>query len=456
MSNEDYIYDAELLEGNALNVATLTPFVSQTASSDSITYTTPHAGVPATQECERNFIDDVLNNSSLKIAKVESITTQSGYNEDVTIVYSLFEFNSATIMRALKKNNNFISSAERLLPSQFFNTQLDKLQSNCYYFLESNEGTQESDSWLYKIPIDAVNLSSIRGVVIDDNAVSYTLALTNYFLPEVEIYSSDTKYRYYNYTSINDYYNFITDNSIHKTLDQSYYPLDTVLNQFALLPIKESLNDLNIANDGHTGYWAAVKMYDNCTYYRYTNGGKTWASLVGDITNNNIAAEYFSGWYNMMVSVLTNGSFMNQAVHDYEYYQYLHNNVWDNIYKLYPNVILEENYNNTDATTSTELYDTARLAFKDYIQPEAQYNITTIDINNLQGYKGQELNIGDVIDLTSDELYNNYDDLKTSLQQHLFITDLNYTLRSDKDIAIGVNVIKYGDKVIKELIKLIR
>jgi hypothetical protein len=61
-----------------------------------------------------------LNNSSLKIAKIEKVTTQGSYFDDVTITYSLFEFNSTTIMSALKQNNNFISSAERLLPSQFF------------------------------------------------------------------------------------------------------------------------------------------------------------------------------------------------------------------------------------------------------------------------------------------------------------------------------------------------
>ena len=43
-----------------------------------------------------------------------------------------------------------------------------------------------------------------------------------------------------------------------------------------------------------------------------------------------------------------------------------------------------------------------------------------------------------------------------SLIQYLYITDISYDLRQDDSIQLTVNSIKYRDKVIGELVKLIR
>jgi hypothetical protein len=99
----------------------------------------------------------------------------------------------------------------------------------------------------------------------------------------------------------------------------------------------------------------------------------------------------------------------------------------------------------------------AQWAFKDYTSPESNYNITVIDPNTLKGYKGQELKIGDGIEIDADELYDNFQsDIYQSLIQYLYITDINYDLRNDDNIQLTVNSIKYQDKVIGQLIKLIR
>ena len=99
----------------------------------------------------------------------------------------------------------------------------------------------------------------------------------------------------------------------------------------------------------------------------------------------------------------------------------------------------------------------AQFAFKDYSQVESNYNITTIDLSSLKGYAGQELKPGEAIEINADELYNDYSsDIYRSLSQFLYITDVSYDLRKDNDIQLTVNPIKYQDKVIGQLIKLIR
>ena len=79
-----------------------------------------------------------------------------------------------------------------------------------------------------------------------------------------------------------------------------------------------------------------------------------------------------------------------------------------------------------------------------------------IDIHSLTGYIGQELKPGQGILLDASEYYDEYDDLYAALSQYLFITDVSYSLRSDADISITVNSIKYQEKLLQSLVKLIR
>ena len=74
----------------------------------------------------------------------------------------------------------------------------------------------------------------------------------------------------------------------------------------------------------------------------------------------------------------------------------------------------------------------------------------------MKGYSGQQLRIGDPIKVNADEYYDEYDDVKEALKQYLFISDLSYNLRSDADIGITVNTIKYQDKLLQRLVKLIK
>ena len=130
--------------------------------------------------------------------------------------------------------------------------------------------------------------------------------------------------------------------------------------------------------------------------------------------------------------------------------------IWRHLYARFPGIFLENVYENKDARSSLQLLQMAQLAFKDYTSPEKQYNITVIDAEALDGYNGQELRIGDGILLKSSDYYDAVDETYRALNQYLFISDISYTLRQDTDIALTVNTIKYQDKLLQSIVKLIR
>jgi hypothetical protein len=100
----------------------------------------------------------------------------------------------------------------------------------------------------------------------------------------------------------------------------------------------------------------------------------------------------------------------------------------------------------------------AKYYFRDLNEPERNYSISLIDVSSLRGYEGQELKIGDPIQLNSTEYYNekSSDDVQKSLNKYLFITDIDYELRKDSDISLTINPIKYQDSIVKRLVKLIK
>jgi hypothetical protein len=133
-----------------------------------------------------------------------------------------------------------------------------------------------------------------------------------------------------------------------------------------------------------------------------------------------------------------------------------HNNLWHQIYQEYPGLLLEGNYTNEDAIDSRDLLFLAKNAFKDLSNPERNYSLTFIDIHSLRGYEGQKLAIGDSIQLDINDYIEEYGDLSQALSQFLFISDISYDLRKDSDINLTVNIIKYQDKLIQRLAKLIK
>lgn len=119
-------------------------------------------------------------------------------------------------------------------------------------------------------------------------------------------------------------------------------------------------------------------------------------------------------------------------------------------------MVLENSYSNSTAVNAEELYVAASNYFQDKAAPEKQYNISVIDIYSLKGYNNQKIQVTDQIRLAGQDFYDEMDELKDLINQPLFVSEISYSLRSDGDIKLTVNVIKYQDKLIRKLVSLIK
>lgn len=217
--------------------------------------------------------------------------------------------------------------------------------------------------------------------------------------------------------------------------------------------LKQIFEYLNLSSK----QWLCTKTQESYVLYKHESGGTTWQAALKTFGNNSLSSDLFGGWYDMMIKVLQTCNYVDYNPQQYYQAQKEHDAIWTMIYTKYPNLIYEKSFTSEDATTSQELLQLAQYAFRDYNQPESNYNISVIDLNTLKGYKGQELKIGDGIEVNASEIYDDNDsDIYRSLIQYLYITDISYDLRKDDDIQLTVNSIKYQDKVIGQLIKLIR
>lgn len=222
------------------------------------------------------------------------------------------------------------------------------------------------------------------------------------------------------------------------------------------------------------------KLYKN--YYIVQSGGKKWNELVSFWLNNPEAKTWFTtevgggneydnrftdgnkwtptkyifgGIYPIMLYKLLHEVRLDTVV-EYEKAQKKHDAVWDRIYNTYGNVVLENSYSNSTAVNAEELYVAASNYFKDKAAPEKQYNISVIDIYSLKGYNNQKIQVTDQIRLAGQDFYDEMDELKDLINQPLFVSEISYSLRSDGDIKLTVNVIKYQDKLIRKLVSLIK
>ena len=196
-------------------------------------------------------------------------------------------------------------------------------------------------------------------------------------------------------------------------------------------------------------------------YYYATSGGCRWSELVNRLSGRkDLSYDHYSGIYPRLINVLLR-QYQNNPCYTYTRLKQQHDLIWQRLYQNYPNLMLENTYSNNDATTSLELYQFAKQYFNKYCQPERNYNISTIDVAQLRGYQGDAtvLHVGDAIELDPNEYVDTKaadDPVYSALNQYLFISDISYKLRSDADIQLTVNDIKYEDKLIKSLATLIR
>ena len=289
----------------------------------------------------------------------------------------------------------------------------------CSYFLPETWVSNQTESnmfsdWLFNIT--------------DSNISLKNTLLPNVIISEFETYS-------YNISHKNVKTEFENDG-------------DSIIAPYGLY--EQTLSKLNANPEDYL----LVKTIKN-NQYRSTGGGTLWCNLAKTAKYSAKQFSSLDGKYAMFFKTL-NSNYINKTIQSYDSLQTEKQNFWIKMYIKYPNIFLEENYKSEDATTSQELYFLASQAFKDKSQPELAYQITYINLDSLQGYYSTELKIGDGILLDVEDFYEEKDDVSKALSQYLFITDISYNLRSDADVQLTVNKIKYQDKLIRRLAKLIK
>lgn len=289
--------------------------------------------------------------------------------------------------------------------------------------------------------------------------------LSNDFIPEVSIYfnpiTNTSVLPRYNLSYIEDVKKYLemqetTDQIYSNIVTNNFYSAyDVLINNDAVLNAFSELG----WNANELNNWQAEKVGENeygQTYY-YVNGdtGKKRNKLPQDLAREFRDLPEYNGLYIMLIRYLYQ-YYNNKPMEQYYNLQKAHDNLWHQIYQEYPGLLLEGNYTNEDAIDSKDLLFLAKNAFKDLSNPERNYSLTFIDIHSLRGYEGQKLTIGDSIQLDINDYVEEYGDLSQALSQFLFISDISYDLRKDSDINLTVNIIKYQDKLIQRLAKLIK
>ena len=307
-----------------------------------------------------------------------------------------------------------------------------------------------------------------------------TAELDKTYIPLVKIYSEPS-----------------IDPETSKEVEKDQFPVysfkydetQTTTDELLVKPIKPIFKDLfsddsKIFKDPNQQKHIVInknqKLYKN--YYVIKEGGIKWNELVEFWLNNPEAKTWFTtpvgagneydnrftatnewtptkyvfgGIYPIMLYKLLHEVRLD-TIEEYDNAQKKHDAVWNRIYNTYGNVVLENSYNNSTAVNAEELYVAASNYFKDKTAPEKQYNISVIDIYSLKGYNNQKIQVTDQIRLAGQDFYDEMDELKDLINQPLFVSEISYSLRSDGDIKLTVNTIKYQDKLIRKLVSLIK
>lgn len=272
--------------------------------------------------------------------------------------------------------------------------------------------------------------------------------LSSLFVPEVEIYKYEGK------TTL-DGILFNYHPNINEKCEKEEYEINQVDflkdNPAVINAIQHIFTDIPKTNLGKF----TIQKYAVRTYYYPVGGGTEHKNLIRTLDSQQKIYKYYDGLYAMQLYLLLT-KYHNIEAPAYERKLDEKLRLWQMLYARYPGIFLENTYENQDARSSEQLLKMAQLAFKDYSSPEKNYNITVIDAASLSGYEGQELHIGDGILLNTSDYYDAVDETYRALNQYLFISDISYNLRQDTDISLTVNPIKYQDKLLQSIVKLIR
>lgn len=206
--------------------------------------------------------------------------------------------------------------------------------------------------------------------------------------------------------------------------------------------------------------WYVVDLGGKTSYYYVDDSsGMKWENFPNYILKTSPIYPEMSGNYVMLLRFLLS-HYKQRSNTKYELLKKQQKALWYSLENQYSNILLHNNYTPKDIVNSEDVLFLSQQALKDMSQAERQYNITLLEnkISNfrLNNYSSQELHIGDPIAIQADDYYHQYDNIYNILQSYLFISDISYKLREDSSLKLTVNNLKYQDKLIQSLVKLIR
>lgn len=267
-----------------------------------------------------------------------------------------------------------------------------------------------------------------------------SIKIYDFFIPEVSIVSKEGNSKLPNYQITYDPFSIDSAGQYASALESTNQAFQDFSNE---LLGANSMSKFKLEPLGTT-----------TSYYYVKQGGCSWRSLIEQLGASNTTLEKFSGLYGLLFYLTL--SLNENNLSSYSRLQQQKESLWKNLHKFYPHVFYEGYFEYPEATTSEELYQMAEYAFKGKSEPETNYSVSILDIYSLKGYSGESLRVGQPILIDATEYQMDNVELKKAIDQYLFITDISYSLRSDTNISITVNRIKYDEKLIQKLVKLIR
>jgi len=295
--------------------------------------------------------------------------------------------------------------------------------------------------------------------------------VTNHFSVIFPVYDENKNF---SYVDINTAYVPIINQTIDKQFiviwkDMAPQLENSEIYTYSQLSIEQQSevdNMLKRTQNVSTEYLWFNKIADKVSFYTIQTGGCTWNDFLNQALGLNFID--YVGWNGIAITYLTS-HFVDAGISSYEKLLQKREDLWRDFYEEYPYLFLETSYSNDSVTTSEDLLMMAKYAFEDQKYPEKSYSISLIDLvqdvetlDNEDGtynpkyYRWPELQIGEGIRISAEDYTSDRDDIYNALSQLLFITDISRDLRNDGDCQLTVNTIKYQDKLIRRLAKMIR
>lgn len=296
----------------------------------------------------------------------------------------------------------------------------------------------------WRVKIDDIT-NNFDVMIIDQSG---TPTLNNLYIPQIAKYV-DNKYAIY------------WNDKVPSAENSDFYSYEQI-SQYQKNEVDDMLD--RVSNVGKNQLYFS-KIAENISFYNIITGGMKWSDFI--FMSTKIPLLNFTGWNGIAINYLTS-HFIDNGKSKYEELLDQRDLIWRDFYKDYPYLFLESSYTSDSATTSADILYMAQCAFKDLQYPERSYSISLIDLiqnietqdedmkYNPQYHRNPELHIGDGIMLSVGDFIKNKDDIYEALSQVLFISDITRDLREDGNCQITVNSIKYQDKLIHRLAKLIK